>query len=370
MVIAFTCKCGRKLKAKILHAGRRVKCPDCGEILRIPLPPDSGSAKPKQQITDAFHAQLRQVPPQPKTAAIKTKEEPIAAVLVKEERPPAVAPQAIEPPARSRTAQPTTSGMAIASVITGILGVYCFPAGIVAIVLGILALKEIDYLANGKSGRGLAIAGITLGALGLVLLLITLILPSELKQDDSLLGERQKADMVPAMDAAQDQKADMVPAMDAERLPQPMGAKRKIVPAVKKPAWNAEGLRQAIAKSVGSEGLSVKVNDGFDGTASKIVLVYWDINDNLTNGMIRFGAKHDVELIWQAVAKSSISCREVTVYGSFPMVDLYGNSSKDIVLIVTCKGSTIQKINWANFLTDNVYNVADEVWLHPTFQAP
>ena len=65
MAIAFTCKCGKKLKAKELHAGRRTKCPDCGQSLTVPLPPVSGSGEPKQETTNAFHAQLRQVPPQP-----------------------------------------------------------------------------------------------------------------------------------------------------------------------------------------------------------------------------------------------------------------------------------------------------------------
>lgn len=54
-----------------------------------------------------------------------------------------------------------TDGMSIAALVTGILGL-----GVVPIVLGILGLKRTK--ANRTSGRGLAIAGIVLGALSFI----------------------------------------------------------------------------------------------------------------------------------------------------------------------------------------------------------
>lgn len=54
-----------------------------------------------------------------------------------------------------------TDGFAIAALVTGILGM-----GIVAIVLGIVALNRINR--SGQDGKGLAIAGIVLGAIGVV----------------------------------------------------------------------------------------------------------------------------------------------------------------------------------------------------------
>lgn len=61
-----------------------------------------------------------------------------------------------QPPASSRT-----DGVSIAALITGILG-----TGVVAIVLGVLGLRRTKR--NGTQGRGLAIAGLVLGGLGVL----------------------------------------------------------------------------------------------------------------------------------------------------------------------------------------------------------
>ena len=69
-MLRFKCpQCGKSFKVKKEHAGRKGKCLGCGKIIRVP-----------------------------QAAAIKPKEEPMAAVLVKEERPPAVAPPPQTPP--------------------------------------------------------------------------------------------------------------------------------------------------------------------------------------------------------------------------------------------------------------------------------
>jgi hypothetical protein len=54
-----------------------------------------------------------------------------------------------------------TDGFAIASLVTGILGL-----AIVPLVLGIVAISRINR--SGQDGKGLAIAGIVLGVLGIV----------------------------------------------------------------------------------------------------------------------------------------------------------------------------------------------------------
>ena len=38
MPIAFECSCGKSLQVKDEHAGRRVRCPACSEILSVPAP--------------------------------------------------------------------------------------------------------------------------------------------------------------------------------------------------------------------------------------------------------------------------------------------------------------------------------------------
>src|SRR5436853_586612 len=77
-----------------------------------------------------------------------------------------------------------TSGMAIASVVLGGLA-FCTAglAGTVGLVLGIIALAKINNRSGDYSGRGVAIAGISLSAIGMVFgcvsaLLVGLLLPA------------------------------------------------------------------------------------------------------------------------------------------------------------------------------------------------
>jgi len=68
-------------------------------------------------------------------------------------------------------APPRTSGLAISSLVTGILGL-----GIVPVVLGHIALSQIKKAAGAIEGRGLAIAGLILGYLQIVVLAILFVI--------------------------------------------------------------------------------------------------------------------------------------------------------------------------------------------------
>jgi len=72
-------------------------------------------------------------------------------------------------------------GLAIAALVCGIAGLVACPiVGIVGLVLGIVALTRIGRQPTEYGGRGLAIAGICTGGLGLVMipLMIAILLPS------------------------------------------------------------------------------------------------------------------------------------------------------------------------------------------------
>jgi hypothetical protein len=60
-----------------------------------------------------------------------------------------------------------TSGLAVASLVTGLFFWCWVLPGIVAIVLGHLALESIEDSGGTKTGRGMAIAGIVLGWVGI-----------------------------------------------------------------------------------------------------------------------------------------------------------------------------------------------------------
>lgn len=75
---------------------------------------------------------------------------------------PAPGASAYQPVAGTRT-----SGLAIASLVTGLFFWRWVIPGLIAIVLGHLALESIEDSGGTKTGRGMAIAGIVLGWVGI-----------------------------------------------------------------------------------------------------------------------------------------------------------------------------------------------------------
>ena len=83
--------------------------------------------------------------------------------------PPEVQPQSPQPqqPAQPQYVvvqqSPGTNGLAIASLVLGIIWIYWI-GSILAVIFGHVALAQIKK--SGQGGRGLAIAGLTLGWIG------------------------------------------------------------------------------------------------------------------------------------------------------------------------------------------------------------
>jgi hypothetical protein len=73
-------------------------------------------------------------------------------------------------------AAPRTNPKAIWALVTGILGlVCCSPAGIVALILGNQAKREIEASGGAETGGGMAQAGVVLGIIAIVLLVLTIL---------------------------------------------------------------------------------------------------------------------------------------------------------------------------------------------------
>lgn len=96
--------------------------------------------------------------------------------------PPPPPPQYGAPVPPPGGAQPKTSGKAIASLVTGLVGLLTICCGflvvssIVALVLGILARKEIQRSNGALKGDGMALTGIITGIVGIILVIVTIIL--------------------------------------------------------------------------------------------------------------------------------------------------------------------------------------------------
>jgi hypothetical protein len=78
------------------------------------------------------------------------------------------------PPPLENTSQPKTSGLAIWSLVLGILSLICFTifAGIPGVICGHKALSRIKHSGGALTGQGLAIAGLVTGYLGIAYALI------------------------------------------------------------------------------------------------------------------------------------------------------------------------------------------------------
>jgi hypothetical protein len=100
----------------------------------------------------------------------------------------------------------------------------------------------------------------------------------------------------------------------------------------------------------------------------QVVSVRFSIDDNLTAGLIKGSAKSDIKAILKAVQDAGFPYSEINVVGTLDMQDKFGNSQEDEVVRATYLHSTVNKINWSGFLTDNIYAIADNIWLHRAFQ--
>jgi hypothetical protein len=75
------------------------------------------------------------------------------------------------PPAANYGQAPTTNTLAIVSLVTGLLSCACgCLGGLPAIITGVIAHNQINASGGTQTGKGLATAGIILGALGTVLI--------------------------------------------------------------------------------------------------------------------------------------------------------------------------------------------------------
>jgi len=143
MTVAFTCPCGKALRAESVYVGRWVKCPQCGNSVQVP---QAAGAEPAEPVGGA-------APP--------------------------------DQAAFGGSATRVPCGLAIASLIISLVGAFFVPvtlcfspvivlaicAGVVAIVLGIIARKQIARDPN-LTGAGMALAGLIVGitdvALGVI----------------------------------------------------------------------------------------------------------------------------------------------------------------------------------------------------------
>jgi hypothetical protein len=88
--------------------------------------------------------------------------------------PPPPVPYGYGPPVAYATPAPATNGMAVASLVSGFFW-FGWLGSIVAVIFGHVALNQISRSQGRESGRGMAIAGLVLGYIGISTLILTII---------------------------------------------------------------------------------------------------------------------------------------------------------------------------------------------------
>lgn len=94
------------------------------------------------------------------------------------------------------------------------------------------------------------------------------------------------------------------------------------------------------------------------------VMVYG--KENLTNNLTKKGMwMSTTNALKKIKSDKRIKSIDFNIY--YPLQDVYGNSSDNIVMKISFSRETIDKINFKNFLFDDIPNVADKYWEHPAF---
>lgn len=91
------------------------------------------------------------------------------------------------------------------------------------------------------------------------------------------------------------------------------------------------------------------------------VEVEWAINDR---ARFKNSAKRDLVDILRAVHQSGVPYDDIYATGTFSKIDIYGNASEGPVIIARFKRSTVEKINWDLFQSDDVFRIMDGGKIH------
>lgn len=103
-------------------------------------------------------------------------------------------------------------------------------------------------------------------------------------------------------------------------------------------------------------------------TEGDAVNAEFDIDNSLTEGMVKDGARFETIEILEYARAAYPNASQVTVQGSYPMVDDYGNTSTNVVINLTYLRSTLDRINFDGVDKDKIWELADTAYIQPWFR--
>lgn len=141
-MIRFSCECGKALQSRAENAGQQVSCPSCGRMQFVPAVNPDAIRVSEDSVRPAAAADFEEAEPE----------------------------RDAERPSRADAVTTSTSGKAVASLVLGILSLLCnVLAGLPALILGLVALGEINRSRGRVGGWGLALGGVITACAGTLL---------------------------------------------------------------------------------------------------------------------------------------------------------------------------------------------------------
>ena len=131
-------------------------------------------------LSDAMSTDTGMGPPGPSTSLIRGRvgtdaPDPLGSVLPPPPVMPAAAPSGLPNAPVVYVTQPRNNGLAIAAMVLGIVWVYWI-GSLLALIFGYVALSQIKKSEGSQRGRGMAIAGVVLGWVGMAFLALVIVL--------------------------------------------------------------------------------------------------------------------------------------------------------------------------------------------------
>ena len=125
-------------------------------------------------------------------------------------------------------------------------------------------------------------------------------------------------------------------------------------------------LEQALNDAIGASNRGIEsrimVSQVLD-----IVNIEWAIDDNLTENLIVDGVKLDLYKMLQTISETDHEYQLINFTGTFPLIDVAGNSQETEVVRASYTVETVNGANWPNVLFTNIYLLAESVNNHTLF---
>ena len=100
-----------------------------------------------------------------------------------------------------------------------------------------------------------------------------------------------------------------------------------------------------------------------------VVAVRFCIDADSSGSLVRHSAQVDVYNVVRALYQSGVPVAHVRMTGTFPLEDPHGFVRETEVLKMSLSSATAQEINWNTIHYNDLFNLLDSVWWHPSISA-